>query len=185
MAEAKNKGKGDADQDQSMEEILQSIRRIIAEEGDESSAPQAAAEAAAPMPKGSNILELTDVVKDDGSVVNLNSQPATPVKKDVLADIDHVLTNPEPPSAGEGLLSKESALAAAAALRPVMESNSRPQAPQVRIESPSFRSGATVEDLMVEAMTPMLKQWLDTNLKGIVERLVEKEIKRIVAINSD
>lgn len=184
MAEPKNKGKPDAEQDQSMEEILQSIRRIIAEEGDDSSA-QAAEEPAAALPKGSSVLELTDIVKDDGSVVNVNTtQAAVPMdKKDVLADIDHVLTNP---TVGEGLLSKENAFAAAAALKPVMELNNRVSAPPApRTESASFRSGVTVEDLAMEAITPMLKHWLDTNLKGIVERMVEKEIKRIVALNSD
>jgi len=29
------------------------------------------------------------------------------------------------------------------------------------------------------AFRPMLKEWLDANLKGIVERAVAKEVKRI------
>jgi cell pole-organizing protein PopZ len=189
MAEAKNKGKADAEQDQSMEEILQSIRRIIAEEGDDQPRQSEESDNVADINNGSNILELTDVIKDDGSVININSpEPSIPpVSKDLLADIDHVLTNPTAQSAGEGLLSKENAFAAAAALRPVMEVNSRSnnQIPFTRSESAAFRSGATVEDLTIEALTPMLKTWLDANLKGMVERLVEKEIKRIVALNSD
>ncbi len=39
--------------------------------------------------------------------------------------------------------------------------------------------GDRVGDLVMEALRPMLKEWLDTNLKGIVERAVTKEVKRI------
>jgi len=40
-------------------------------------------------------------------------------------------------------------------------------------------SGPAIGDLVKEALQPMLKEWLDKNLKGIVERSVAKEIKRI------
>jgi len=39
--------------------------------------------------------------------------------------------------------------------------------------------GDRVGDLVMEALRPMLKNWLDANLKGIVERAVTKEVKRI------
>ncbi len=37
----------------------------------------------------------------------------------------------------------------------------------------------TVEDLVKEILRPMLKEWLDQNLSGIVERLVRAEIERV------
>lgn len=37
----------------------------------------------------------------------------------------------------------------------------------------------TVEDLVKEMLRPMLKDWLDSNLPGIVERYVEREIVRL------
>ncbi len=40
-------------------------------------------------------------------------------------------------------------------------------------------SGPRIGDLVQEALRPMLKEWLDANLKGIVERAVAKEVKRI------
>ena len=40
-------------------------------------------------------------------------------------------------------------------------------------------SGPRIGDLVQEALRPMLKEWLDDNLKGIVERAVAKEVKRI------
>ena len=39
--------------------------------------------------------------------------------------------------------------------------------------------GPRIGDLVQEALKPMLKEWLDENLKGIVERAVAKEVKRI------
>ena len=39
--------------------------------------------------------------------------------------------------------------------------------------------GPRIGDLVQEALKPMLKEWLDANLKGIVERAVAKEVKRI------
>ena len=40
-------------------------------------------------------------------------------------------------------------------------------------------SGPRVGDIVQDALRPMLKEWLDDNLKGIVERAVAKEVKRI------
>lgn len=37
----------------------------------------------------------------------------------------------------------------------------------------------TIEDLVKEMLRPMLKDWLDSNLPGIVERYVEREIVRL------
>jgi len=40
--------------------------------------------------------------------------------------------------------------------------------------------GRMVEDLVREALQPMLREWLDANLPALVERLVRSEIQRIV-----
>jgi hypothetical protein len=39
--------------------------------------------------------------------------------------------------------------------------------------------GRTLEDLMVEMLRPMLSDWMDSHLPGIVERLVKAEIERV------
>jgi cell pole-organizing protein PopZ len=39
--------------------------------------------------------------------------------------------------------------------------------------------GITVEQLVVDLLTPMLRDWLDQNLPGIVERVVEQEVKKL------
>ena len=79
----------EAQQEPSMEEILASIRRIISEDGDAETAAAPEAEAATPEPveeaapepeepaePEEDVLELTDEVQDDGTVVNLNTGEA-------------------------------------------------------------------------------------------------------------
>ena len=39
--------------------------------------------------------------------------------------------------------------------------------------------GPRIGDIVADALRPMLKEWLDDNLKGIVERAVKAEVKRI------
>ena len=40
-------------------------------------------------------------------------------------------------------------------------------------------AGISVEQLVVDLLTPMLRDWLDQNLPGIVERVVEQEVKKL------
>ena len=77
----------------SMEEILASIRRIISEDGDEetAAAPEAAPravpdavdepEAVAEAVEEEDVLELTDEVQDDGTVVNFNTGEAVAIEE--------------------------------------------------------------------------------------------------------
>lgn len=171
-------------EDQSMEEILQSIKRIIADE-DEAEVEAPVEEAAADEPevaeepatepepeKEEEVLELTEIV-EEGNV------PEVDEDIELIAEDKEPEPEPEPapaPAAAsplDSLLSDESASAASAALK------SLPSKPVSSGGGLGFRSGTTVEDLVVEAMKPMLKEWLDTNLPELVERLVEKEIKKL------
>lgn len=44
----------------------------------------------------------------------------------------------------------------------------------------THRGGPTIEDLVREEVRPLLKDWLDTHLPPLVERLVRTEIERLV-----
>lgn len=154
--------KASADQDQSMEEILQSIKRIIADEDDMAQA--------AP---GSEVLELTDVVSEAKDEV-------LTLEEEAPRDAAMMPARPAAPTSTiDALVSDNTASASASALKSLSEKTRPAMSAPPRIESAAFRSGVTVEDLMMEAMRPMLKDWLDANLKQIVEHLVEKEIRRI------
>ena len=41
-------------------------------------------------------------------------------------------------------------------------------------------SAKSLEDIVRELMRPMLKDWLDENLPGVVERVVRKEVQKLV-----
>lgn len=158
-----------------MEEILSSIKRIIAEEGDE---PQAAPRRgrgegvvkpaielgvpAAPEPEAyagfdeesEEVLELTDKIAEE--------QPIPAPKQ----------TRSAPRAAapeGAGILSVESEVAARMSLSALSS----------MLIAPKDGEDNTLDGLVRSMLKPMLKDWLDANLPGMVEDMVAKEIARI------
>jgi|CXWL01.1.fsa_nt_gi cell pole-organizing protein PopZ len=96
--EAKKQSAGE--EDLSMEEILQSIRRIIADDAGEEKPKAADASVTNGVGESpaiaSDILELTDMIEDDGSITNLKEAQKTPEKAvDVLDNIDAALSPKE------------------------------------------------------------------------------------------
>ena len=64
-----------------------------------------------------------------------------------------------------GLLSREATAAVGSAFNALTET--------VKKHEP------TLEDIVREALRPMLKSWLDENLPRVVERMVEAEVERV------
>ena len=52
-----------------------------------------------------------------------------------------------------------------------------------RLTSGSDKPPTVLEALVLEALDPLLRDWLERNLAPLVERLVETEIRRIIASN--
>lgn len=174
------------EQDQSMEEILQSIKRIIAEESE-------------PAPSGSDVLELTELLSEDDAsklvdsgqdkavgTMSIEEIMATPTEAPTAAPIEAPAPKPAPVAApieaasrvDDGSIVSDATIDRSAA---AMDSLRRMpySVPPIPSGTPNFRSGNTVEDLVLEALRPMLKSWLDEYLSGMVERLVEREVRRI------
>lgn len=166
----------------SMEEILASIRRIISEDAEPGKAGAAPAEAPAPVAKAvapapapaepakPDVLELTEMVEDDGSVTRLDEPPPSepePARPPTPRQDD-----------GEGLVSQTAAAAAVSALAGLHSAARRD--PEASRTSLGIGNGfLTLEEMVRAELRPILKDWLDANLPGMVERLVQKEIKRI------
>jgi cell pole-organizing protein PopZ len=167
-------------QEPSMEEILASIRRIISEEGGsqtegEARPAVAAPAAAAPVPADAapaqeEVLELTDVVEEDGSV--------SPLEKEIpaAAEPPPEAAEPAPVEAGtnDGRLLSESAAAASTSALAQLAGM------MVRRDLPLGNSDRTLEGLVVELLRPMLREWLDQNLPDLIDRLVRQEIEKLV-----
>lgn len=141
---------GDLSREPSMEDILSSIRRVIAR--DES--PQQIRDSKAGAPQ--DVLELQD--EDDHT-------PDTETSDNIVE------------SAAEELVSNVSAEATRQSLE-ALTAVITPDAATAAAPAPR-PGGRSMEDVVIEAMRPMLKQWLDTNLPGMVEAMVAKEISRI------
>jgi hypothetical protein len=79
------------------------------------------------------------------------------------------------PGVGEApLVSPDVAEASASAMAQLI---ARRAQTVVEVQSPG--QGLLVETLVRQAVEPMLRDWLDANLQGIVERLVRREVERI------
>jgi cell pole-organizing protein PopZ len=134
---------GDLSREPSMEDILSSIRRVIARD----ETPGAAHEPRA----ADDILDLADEeageagAETSAAADELVSSASADATRQSLEALSAAVTSPAP--------------AAAPAALPA--------------------GGRTMEEVVMEALRPMLKQWLDTNLPGMVEAMVAKEISRI------
>jgi uncharacterized protein len=177
----------------SMEEILASIRRIIAEDGDAAPAAPVAEEKPA---RGEEVLELTEVVEEDGTVVSITAggkkpfaeppPPPPPPPPKPMFDVEAVPPRDEPlppPPApppmpfetDERLVSHATEVASISALSQLSGLAGRDQLGSL----PLGDTGRTLEDLVRELLRPLLRDWLDANLPQLVERLVQEEIRRM------
>jgi hypothetical protein len=182
-----------------MEEILASIRRIIAD--DTSQAP------ARPMPR-----VVPGAQNADHAMVSRPSEPLPPPEPQATDPDILELTQPVDTGAAptfthvrgpDVIFREEEQRQEARAPAPPPPPTPRPMpasapapAPEGALLSPhsshavsaAFNSLAstvlsensrTLEDIVKEMMRPMLKNWLDENLPGMVERIVRSEIERV------
>jgi cell pole-organizing protein PopZ len=150
----------------SMEEILSSIKRIIAEDkAIDDDRPQSRRKTSQkpalqavpdirPADKNDEVLELTDELPEHG---NRSAQGVfgDRRKEERLIDDNKLDSMRQSLSA---LVEKEA-----------ME----------RHTPPPKSSGTSLEDLTRDLMRPIIKKWLDQNLPDLVEELVAKEIQRL------
>jgi len=140
----------------SMEDILSSIKRIIAEEGE----PPRKRPAPAP---SREVLELSEALPEEEATAPMPMTPRSPAR---------------PVAAAPATASSASAIASpqtAAATRGALDSLAR------LMVKPEPDSDGTLEGLVRELLRPMLREWLDANLPEIVEAMVAREIERITA----
>jgi uncharacterized protein len=166
---------GDISSEPSMEEILSSIKRIIAEEGDAAIATRTrrsgrATTVAEKSATVDEILELSQPVEEDRletptpMSMGSPSQPEAPAKKAAAAVSDEPAEQPAEPIVSES---------AAEATRGRLEALSR------MVVKPEVTGSDTLEGMVRGMLKPMLSEWLDANLPRLVEDMVAKEISRI------
>ena len=187
-----------ADNEPSMEEILSSIRRIINEDDApaEAAAPEPAPEPASVDQSGiddifgddgdddaSDVLELTDRIDEPsgGTAPTIGDDDLMIVDRE--DDFDEVIAEAPAPAPvvepdfdfDEVEADVEDAIMSAPAASAAMGSF-HTLADTIRI---SDEEGRTLEGVVRALLRPMLKDWLDTNLPGIVDEKVQAEIDRV------
>jgi len=183
----------------SMEEIIASISRIIAEDkhpADQRVGAKGQSEVVAPASgERSEILDLTQVVNEDGSVRRVS--PWAEVATASSASPDEPTASPAdaagriepPPSHADAALEPRldpgserivSAAASGAAAAAFAQLGALPRERRSETELPLGGVERTLEAIVREMLRPLLQAWLDGHLPGIVERLVREEIARVV-----
>ena len=178
-------------QDQSMDDILASIRRILNEDEAAAQAPEAAESAApvapaaeepqpAPPPQRAPAPEFTPPPIAPPPVFARSEPEPVELTSDMLVTPPNAGGMPSASSTrmgmddASGLIAPAAAAAAAASVGSLLRAVSSERGSQV------YRGGPSIEDLVREEIRPILKDWLDTHLPPLVERLVRSEIERVV-----
>jgi cell pole-organizing protein PopZ len=180
--------------DPSMDDILASIRRILSDEE-----KAAAAKASTEPSDGVLVLDSSMMVAESADPEpEPEPPPSEPEPQPQQAFFAPEPPAPEPPPAEPApsappppapappvtvigpardtgpLVAPEAAAAAASSVGTLMRTIASERSALVH------RGGPTIEDLVREEMRPLLKEWLDTHLPPLVERLVRAEIERVV-----
>lgn len=150
----------------SMEEILASIRRIISEDEEEPAA-KPAVRTDAPRPQSAAVApKPTTLIRPPQPA----SAPVEPEQKFATEDVEMIRKNVAEALKDDedGIVEEATAVAASSAFMSLSQS--------IQV---SDGQGRTLEDLVVEMLRPMVKEWLDSNLAQIVEEKVEEEVQRV------
>jgi uncharacterized protein len=150
----------------SMEEILASIRNIIADDPAKATAPRAPQPAPTPAPQ---IVYSKNAAAPHGDAPGLSQRPDANAPTVVWRRPQAVEAEP---TAGALQLSEEPLLSPEAAEAAALSFG----ALSAGLEA---RSAELADSMVRDMLRPMLKAWLDDNLPGIVERLVREEIQRV------
>ncbi len=150
----------DMTREPSMEEILSSIRRVIARDED----ARAAHDGGGVDGNADNHDEILELTQD---IVVGTAHEDSSLADEIVAS-----------TAADGLISsvseqasRQSLEALSAALDSGNGAAAKPQTPPA--------TDVTLSAMVESMLRPMLRQWLDTNLPPLVERLVAREIARI------
>lgn len=156
------------DGEASVEEILESIKKVIARDNRAGALETRRRRDAAPFQPAEVREEPAAVhhVRDEAEVLDLADMECTPETSPAPLDDN----GDDAPLIGDN--ARDAMQENLAALAMLAEPGARPQI---------VRSGETsLEGLTRELLRPMLAQWLEANLPGMVEKLVQAEIARIV-----
>jgi uncharacterized protein len=150
----------------SMDEILASVRRILAEDDRPRPSPRVRA--------NDEVLELTEAINEDGTTRHI--APVSLVAPEAPQKLHDGRIEPAPPRPRDAAAdAPEPRLVSEVASDAVAASFARLAGVSRRDEGEP-----SLDDLVRDTLRPMLQAWLDAHLPELVERLVRAEIARVV-----
>jgi cell pole-organizing protein PopZ len=153
-----------------MEDILASIRRILNEEEAPDGGP--------PAPGSDDVLILDRSMMipspEADPEPHSHAEPARHAPPQPAMEASTSIDPIAPPDPAHDLVAPEAAAAAASSVGSLGRTLAAGRATQV------YAGGPTLEDMVRAELRPLLKEWLDSNLPPVVERLVRTEIERVV-----
>ncbi len=173
-------------QDQSMDDILASIRRIlnedeaaaeaaVAADPAEPEAPVAEEPEYSPPPRAPEPEFAPPPIAPPPPVARFAPEPLDLTSDMLVTPSNQVASAPRMGMDDvSGLIAPAAAAAAAASVGSLLRAVSSERGSQV------YRGGPSIEDVVREEIRPILKDWLDHHLPPLVERLVRAEIERVV-----
>ncbi|MCP4328123.1 MAG: DUF2497 domain-containing protein [Alphaproteobacteria bacterium] len=188
-----------ADDTESMEEILASIRRIVTADSDKPCQVKGRdCTTEGPSPIDDDVLLSTEVVerdrriaaKDDAAIESSDSaqsgrlSPSSPHR----VDEDRGEARPNPSAQSSDAVNREDVASATSQavsrLAGTMAGREGSENSSSQLRS-AMTADMTIEELVGSSLRPMLKAWLDENLPDLVERLVRQEIKKVIRDKAD
>lgn len=175
----------------SMDEILTTVRRIIAEDEAGTTPPPSGAQAQS---GSGDILELTEVIEADGSVRHIPPfgmalRATDGLRVEPLPDgrIEPAPPSPtvaERPSGEEGRLSSGASIEDEGKREPVVSAVAPPATTEPAASSDGgvhLRGDPALEGMVRDMLRPMLQRWMDEHLPVMVEEAVRAEVARVTA----
>ncbi|WP_019904119.1 DUF2497 domain-containing protein [Methylobacterium sp. 77] len=182
-------------QEPSMEEILASIRRIIADDQNAKAEVVAPVRSAPPQPENDDVLDLAEVAQPRKPQPAPIEEPEIGFADSGEIDFDSISFDdePEPEPLPPPVVRQPEPPRAAPRPAPVEAPRETPHerlvsavtdasvghAFQLLAGTMVSQNARTIEDMVQDMLRPMLQSWLDDNLPGMVERLVRAEIERV------
>lgn len=168
----------------SMDEILASIKSIISDDVKQASNNSFQLPQATNKNHDTDVLDLTEMIREDGSVVSLQmggemvkeakkiDQTKTKSKDDNLYPSKSVQTAQQEVD----FISNQALTESMQALQG-LDSISNDALQEVK---QAFVGGKTLEALMIDILRPMLKEWIDANLPSIVKVIVNDQVEKVI-----
>ncbi|MDR3179790.1 MAG: DUF2497 domain-containing protein [Holosporaceae bacterium] len=140
----------------SLDEVLSSIKKMV-------------------MDEGPPVLELTDMISNDGSIVKIkkdgvpeNKNPDMGSFLKLIQENTDSVSPKEPP---KRILNERISQTICSDVPAYKEQKKEPL--------PYSRSESTITEMIKSIMTPLIQRWLNENLQILVKNAVESEIKKL------